>query len=239
MYLSIVIPAYNEAKRIGLTLKSVGKYMADKDYQYEIIVVNDGSQDGTREIVEGLKSEVSNIKVVDYADNKGKGYAVRQGMLKAIGDVRLFMDADNSTTIDNLDRMKEYMDNGFDVAIASIGAKGSKSIGHEPFYRRFFGKVGNLFIRFIAVSGIKDTQRGFKVFTARSADVIFNRARENGWGFDVEILAIAKSLGFKIKEVPVVWNNNPDSKVSLRIYPRVLISTIRVRFNLLFGKYDK
>jgi dolichyl-phosphate beta-glucosyltransferase len=239
MYLSVIIPAYNEEKRIRPTLKSVSEYLIDKQYEYEIIVVNDGSNDGTADVVRELKSEINNLKIIDYENNKGKGYAVRKGMLSASGEVSLFMDADNSTTIDNLDKMIVYINEGYDVVIASIGVKGARSIGHEPFYRRFMGKMGNLFIQLVAVSGIKDTQRGFKIFTSKAVQDIFNKAREDKWGFDIEVLAIARRLGYRIKEAPIIWNNSSDSRVSLLSYPKTLFETIKIKWNLLSNKYDK
>ena len=239
MYLSVIIPAYNEEKRIIQTLKSIQTYFNDKSYDYEIIVVNDGSRDDTLSVVEGLKLEIRNLKIIAYKSNKGKGCAVRLGMLSAGGDIKLFMDADNSTTIDNLDKMISYLNEDYDIVIASIGIKGSKSIGHEPFYRRFLGKAGNLFIQLVAVPGIKDTQRGFKVFTSISAQDIFSKAKENGWGFDIEVLALARKLGYKIKEVPIVWNNHSESRVNIWAYPKTLLETIKIKLNLLLDNYGK
>jgi dolichyl-phosphate beta-glucosyltransferase len=238
MYLSVIIPAYNEEKRIMPTLDSVDSYLKNQHYDYEIVVVSDGSKDRTVSLVEGARERIRGLRVIDTATNHGKGYAVRKGMLETTGKLRLFMDADNATTIDNFEKMMPYIDEGYGVVIASIGIKGAKSIGHEPFYRRLFGKGGNLIIQIMAVPGVKDTQRGFKLFTAKSAEDIFKRVINQSWGFDIEFFAIARKLKYKIKEVPIIWKNDPNSKVSIWAFPKVLLETFKIRWNLMTGKYE-
>lgn len=235
--LSVIIPAFNEAERIGKTLISIDKYLSKQNYDYEIIVVNDGSKDDTAKIVYDFQSKIKNLRLIDNKQNQGKGYVVKQGMLEANGDYRLFTDSDNSTTIDYIEKFWPYFENGYDVVIASIGVKGATIEHTEKFYKRLFGKLGNIWIQFWLLPGIKDTQRGFKMFTVKAANDIFSRQTLNRWGFDFEILAIAKKLGYKIKEIPIHWVNDPRSRVKFIDYFKVLFEVLRVKWNLLIGKY--
>ncbi|OGN08455.1 MAG: hypothetical protein A2750_01905 [Candidatus Yanofskybacteria bacterium RIFCSPHIGHO2_01_FULL_45_42] len=237
MRLSVIIPAYNEEKRILSTLGSVSLYLQKQPYDYEIIVVNDGSSDRTASVVESLKSKVQSLRIIDKEKNQGKARAVQAGILAAQGVLRLFMDADNSTKIENLDKMIPYINEGYDVVIASIGTSGAKVAGAEPFYKRLLGKLGNLWIRLCVLPGVKDTQRGFKLFTAQAVEKIFPEMRTSGWGFDVELLALARRFSYKIKEVPIEWRNPPGSKVSLWSYPKVFFQVLKIRWNLRTGKY--
>jgi len=159
--------------------------------------------------------------------------------MEARGRYRLFMDADNSTTIDHLDKMMPYFNQGYDVVIGSIAVSGAKIVkgGGEPFWRVILGKLGNLWIQIFAVPGIKDTQRGFKVFSDEAVKDIFPCLTIFGWGIDIEILALARKFKYKIKEVPVTWNNDPNSKVNIWAYPQVLLQTLKVFINLLTNKY--
>ncbi len=238
MYLSVVIPAYNEAKKITPTIRSIFDYLKKQSYEYEVLVINDGSRDNTVEVVAGFVKEFPALRIIDNKRNQGKAKVVQQGMMEARGDLKLFMDADNATTIDNLDKMIPYIKEGYDVVIASIGIKGAQKIGEEPFYRRILGQLGNLWIRFWAVPGIHDTQRGFKLFTKESADKIFPKMLTFGWGFDVEVLALAKKYGHKIKEVPIIWKNTANSKVNIWAYPKTLLQTLKIWWNLNTKKYD-
>jgi len=238
MKLSVVVPAYNEEDRISGTLISIHNYLSQQQYDYEIIVVNDGSTDSTSKAVEDIKSKIANLKFIDNKKNHGKGYVVRQGMLEARGDFRLFTDADNSTTIDHIEKFWSYFDKGYDVVIASIAKKGAKIAHTEKFYKRWFGKMGNLWIQFWLLPGIWDTQRGFKMFTAKAARDLFSRQRLDRWGFDFEILAIARKLGYKIAEVPINWKNDPRSHVKLSAYIKTLLEVLKVRWGLWTGKYN-
>ena len=239
MYLSVIIPAYNEEKNIEKTVRSIFGYLKEKIPEHEIIVVTDGSTDRTADITRLLKTEISTLELVEFKNNRGKGFAVKTGMLKARGDFRLFTDADNSTTIDHVEKMMSYFQKGFDVVIASIAVRGHKvATGSEPAWRRIFGKLGNLFIQIMAVPGIHDTQRGFKIFTVEAAEKIFSKMTIERWGFDVEALALARKFGFKIKEVPVNWKNAPESHVGLKAYFQVLMETVKIRRNLIIKKYD-
>lgn len=233
MYLSVIIPAYNEEKRIGKTIEVIQDYLQQQSYDSEIIVVNNNSSDATREI-----AEKAGVRVIDEP-RPGKGYAVARGMREASGDLRLFTDADNSTSIDHVELMMSEIQAGQDIVIGSLAVPGAKVVRGEPFYRVLFGKLGNKWIQLFAVWGIHDTQRGFKLLTARAAQAIFPKLTIFGWGFDVEVLALGRKFGYHIKEVPVTWNNDPDSKVNLWAYPQVLIQTLAIRWNLIMGIYGK
>lgn len=239
MYLSVIIPAYNEEKRIGETLNSIDEYLRRQNYEYEILVVNDGSKDGTAQLVRDLESKIKGLKLIDNQENHGKGYVVKQGMLESSGDLRLFTDADNATSIDHLDKFLPHINEGYGVIIGSIAVKGHKvASGSEPLWRRVAGKIGNLFIQVMAVPGVHDTQRGFKLFTAKAVQDIFPKLTINRWGFDVEVLALARKFSHKIKELPVDWKNDPNSHVGLKAYFQVLLETTNIRWNLLTGEYN-
>jgi dolichyl-phosphate beta-glucosyltransferase len=158
-------------------------------------------------------------------------------MLEAKGKYRLFMDADNATTIDHVEKLLPYFDKDYDVVIASVGVKGAEIVNSEKFYKRVFGLGSNLIIQIVLVPGIKDTQRGFKIFTAKAAEDIFKRLTLDRWGFDFEALAVARKLGYKIKEVPIRWKNDPKSLVTLSAYIKTFVELFRVRINLWKGVY--
>lgn len=237
-YLSIVIPAYNEAERIPQTLVDMDKRLEHAPYSYEIIVVNDGSKDKTAEVVRNMEKMVRNLKLIDNGENKGKGGVVKQGMLAASGVVRIFTDADNSTSIDQFDQMVPLFKQGYDVVIGSRAVRGAKLDPPEPLVRRIPGKVGNLvFQGVLGLWGIWDTQCGFKAFSAEAAQRVFERSCITGWGFDVEALALARKLGYKMKEVPVHWVNDTRSHVKASAYLKVLMETFKIRWWLWTGKY--
>ncbi len=236
-YLSIIIPAYNEAERIAETLLDMDKRLAAVPYSYEIMVVNDGSTDKTAEVVEGMKKLVRNLKLVTIAENGGKGGTVRRGMLLAGGQVRLFTDADNSTSIDHFDKMLPFFKEGYDIVIGSRAVKGARLDPAEPIYKQIPGKLGNLFIQALLLPGVWDTQCGFKAFTAESAQKIFEFSRIKGWGFDVEILSLAKKMGYRMKEIPVHWVNDTRSHVNAMAYLKVLLETCTIRWWLWRGSY--
>lgn len=238
MYLSVIIPAYNEERRIEKTLLSVYEYLSRQNYDYEIIVVNDGSVDRTTEVVSNLSLKIKNLKLIDEKINHGKGWGVKRGMIEARGDYCLFMDADNSTTIDQIENFWPHIQNSFDVVIASIAVKGAEAAHTEPFYKRILGKLGNLWIQFWVLPGIWDSQRGFKLFTAKAAQDIFPKLKIARWGFDIEALALARKFGYKIKEVPIKWVNDPESKVKPSAYFQVLLETLKIRWWLWSNKYS-
>jgi len=229
-YLSVIIPAYNEAKRLPLTLIDVDRHLESQEYSYEILVVNDGSTDATAEIVRRFMPLVENMRLIDNKENKGKGAVVKQGMLAARGTWRLFMDADNSTTIIEFNKMIPYFKNNFEVVIGSRDVKGAKMMPPQPFYKRIFGDIGNLIIQILLLPGIWDTQCGFKCFSDEAAEKVFNLTRIDKWGFDAEALALAKELGYKIKEMPVFWVNDIRSHVKLTSYLQVFWEVVKVRW---------
>jgi len=237
--LSVVIPAYNEEKRITATLLDIHKYLKNQNYDYEILVVSDGSTDNTAKTVNDLKSRVDNLKLIDNKQNCGKGCVVKQGMLEASGKFRLFMDADNSTTINHLEKFWLYFDKGYQVIIGSIEIKGAKVEENAAWYRRWLGSLSKYIIRAIAgLWKIHDTQRGFKLFAEKAAEKVFSRQTIMRWGFDIEILVLAKKMGFKIKEVAVNWKNPGESKVSLKSYFKTFAELLKIKWNLITNKYD-
>lgn len=240
--LSVIIPAYNEAERIGDTLLAIDQYLEKQKYSYEIVVVNDGSTDNTVQVVEGYKKLVENMRLVDNEENHGKGYVVRVGMLEAKGRWRLFMDADGSTSIDHIEKMWSLTKEGYDVIIGSRDPKDAKGASQEvpqSFLKRLLGNLGNVLIQIFGVWGIWDTQNGFKMFSATAAEDIFSRARIDHWGFDIEALALARKLGYAIGIIPVHWINDPRSHVTLGGYLNTFVELFKIRWNLLRGAYKE
>jgi len=237
-HLSVIIPAYNEADKISATLLDIDKYLSKQKYLYEILVVSDGSTDSTVQVVKKMQELVKNLRIIDNKKNNGKGYVVKQGMLEAKGKYRLFMDADNSTTIDHLDKFWPHIKNN-DIIIGSIEIKGAIIKETAAWYRRWLGKLSKYIIRIITgLWEIHDSQRGFKLFTEKAAKKIFPKQTIICWGFDIEILILAKKLGFKIKEVAVEWKN-PPGKVTLMSYIRTLGELLKIKWNLITHKYGK
>jgi|GEM_PF-126910 len=237
IYLSIIIPAYNEALRIGTTLVSIEKYLCTRHYSYEVIVVDDGSSDETSLVVRSLKNRMANLKLITFPRNQGKGCAVQAGMKEARGEYRLFMDADNSVTIDNLDRFLGWQSAGFDVVIGSIETSGASVKEHNQSYRRILGSLSKIIIRLLAVPGIRDSQRGFKLFSKRAAELIFRNQTIKRFGFDIELLVLARLHRFPIKEVPVQWINPKGSTVTPLSYITTFRELIRIKLNVLSGVY--
>lgn len=238
-YLSVIIPAYNEENRIKGTLESVYNYLMPQSYFWEVIIVSDGSKDRTVEVVSEFISNKLEMRLIANTKNNGKGYVVRQGMLEAQGDFRLFTDADNSTSIDQIEKFWPYLiEKEYDIVIGSIEVEGSEIKENAQWYRRILGKYSKYIIRFVAgLWSIHDTQRGFKLFTAASAQNIFSKTKINRFGFDIEVLALAKKIGYKIKELPVIWDNPSDSKVSLKSYFGVLRDLFKIRWYLWTNNY--
>ena len=237
MYLSIVIPAYNEEKRISKTLLEVNKFLAVQNYSYEIIVSDDGSKDDTVKLVKSLEEKVKNLRIIDNKENHGKGYVVRQGIIEAKGEYRLFMDADNATTVDQVENLLPFFKNGYDVVIGDRDLKESEIKKHQSRFKEILGDMANVLIQILAVPGIKDTQCGFKCFSAKFAENIFPKLKVDRWGFDIEILALARKFGYKIKTVPVVWINDEESKVSMSGYINTLKELFQIKWNLISRKY--
>lgn len=237
-YLSVIIPAYNEEKRIPTTLLDIDKYLSAKEYSYEIIVVVAPSTDRTVEVVKRHCEIIKNLRMVALEKGYGKGHAVKMGMLEARGQYRVFTDADNSTTIDHFDHMVPYFKEGYGVVICSRAMKGSKLTPAQPLYRQIPGKIGNLIIQILVAPGLWDTQCGFKGFSEDAVRDIFSRVTIDRWGFDVEVLALARKFGHRIKEIPVTWINDLESKVTAGAFISTLGDVFRIRMNLWLGKYN-
>ncbi len=237
-FISVVVPAYNESARISSTLAQIDRYLTRKRYSYEIIVVDDGSKDKTANMVEKFARRAKNIYLIKNQKNIGKGYSVRRGMLHASGRIRLFMDADNSVDIFHIDKSIRWLERGYEVVIGSINIGESKKIEHNGAHRRFLGSMATYLIRALATPKIKDTQRGFKVFSARAAKKIFSRQTIERFGFDIEILVIAQEHGFRIKEIPVIWDNPEGSAVTLRSYLDTMMELFSIAFGRIIGRYS-
>lgn len=230
--LTVVIPAYNEEKLIESTTRDIASYLDSLGLAWEIVIVDDGSRDGTLEIARRLARELSEVRVESYSVNRGKGFAVRTGMLAALGELVLFTDADHSTPIGELPALISALESGFGVAIGSRAVRGSVRTIHQPCYREIGGKIINLFIRMFAVRGVKDTQCGFKLFTRESARQVFSISVIDDFSFDVEALYLARRLGHKVAELPVHWANRGASRVRpFRDGVRILTDIVRIRLH--------
>ncbi|MDP2820818.1 MAG: glycosyltransferase family 2 protein [bacterium] len=240
IHLSVIIPAYNEQETLPATLASVSDYLKKQNFSYEIIVINDASKDRTAAVVGELLGKIANLKLIDEKINRGKGSSVKKGILEASGDFRLFMDADNATTIDQVEGMWPEFEKGADVVIGSRDIEGADIVVAQPWWRILMGNIFNLIVQIIVgLWGIKDTQCGFKGFRAAVAEDIFSRCKIDRWAFDVEVLLIAKKFGYKIKEIPVRWVNNPNSKVSFKGMVKMLLEVLKIRWNAIKGAYGR
>ena len=237
IYLSVIIPAYNEEDRIKNTLLEIDKFLTIQNYNYEIIVVDDGSCDGTAELVKNLQKNISKLEIISNQKNCGKGYAVRRGMLEACGKFRLFMDADNATGVEQIQNFFPFFQKGYEIVIGSRDLQNSQIKKHQPFYKEILGDIGNFLIQILVISGIKDTQCGFKCFSAKFAEDVFPKLKINRWGFDIEILILAQKKGYRIKTVPVIWTNDINSKVTLSAYLETLKELLQIKWNIIKGKY--
>lgn len=225
--ISIIIPAYNEEERIENSLNSAIEFLTSKNYNFEIIVVDDGSTDKTVSIASQFTDKVV---VLEQPKNMGKGAAVRRGMLEAKGDIRIFTDADFSTPIYEVEKIVERITSGADICIGSRALDPSMIKKHQPFYREFMGKTFNKFVQFILVKGITDTQCGFKGFTGKATDIVFPNAKINGFSFDVEILYLASKADLNIEQVSVEWYNDARSKVNpIKDSIMMLIELFRIK----------
>lgn len=242
LYLSVIIPAYNEENRITKTLKAISSYLQKQPYSYEILAVCDGPKDRTADVIRDLKTEIPNLNLIDRKKNMGKGYSVKEGMLDAKGKIRLFTDADNSTDISYFEKMRPLFDKGYDIVISTRDSKDAPGAGQDvsqPWHKRLMGNMGNLYIQIMAVPGIWDTQNGFKAFRGPAAEKIFSLTKINRWAFDIEALALARKFNYKIGIVPIHWINDPQSHVSLTAYFKVLLDVLKIRWNLTRGKYNE
>ena len=212
-FLSLIIPAHNEAERLPASLEAVNRYISSLPFETEVIVVENNSSDSTAEITREWMNTMSQLRLISLAQ-PGKGNAIRTGMLAAQGAFRFMADADFSMPVEEIGKFLPDGKPLANVAIASREAPGAKRIG-EPFYRHLIGRVYNFLVRLIVLPGLQDTQCGFKCFSAEAAQAIFPLQRLEGWSFDVEILTIARQLGFEIAEVPITWHYQPGSRMHL------------------------
>ena len=212
------------------TLKAIDKYLRGQDYNYEIIVVNDGSRDKTKEILFSLKPKISNLKIIDNKANKGKGAVVRQGMLAAGGKYKLFTDADNSTPISETGKILFWLEKGYDVVIGSRDIEGAVLDPPQPWPRRLSGRLFKLFRKIVLdLWEIRDTQCGFKGFSKRAANDIFSKLKTKGFLFDTEALLLAKKMGYRIKEVGIYWKNDLESRVTVRSAVKMGLGLFKIK----------
>lgn len=242
-HLSVIIPAYKEGTRIGTNLLEIDKYLNAQNYTYEILVVVDGSPDDTAQIAQSYTNQVENLRVISNPENHGKGYVVRQGLLEAKGELRLFLDADGSTSINHLDTFLPEFEKGFDLVIGSRAIPGSFIQVHQPFIRELMGKSGNLLIRLVlGLWSYPDTQCGFKMLSAKAAQAVASRMVVDRFGFDFELVVLAEKLGFKIKQLPVRWLNEEGTTVGGLLgkngFLQVLLDLFKTRMRLWTGKYN-
>ncbi len=235
-FLSIIIPAFNEAARLPETLEQIDQFLSTQAFSYEILVVENGSTDDTLQIAQGLQKKIPHLKVM-REEIRGKGWAVRQGMLAAQGEFRFICDADLSMPIEDVLRFIPPQLQDSPIAIASREAPGAERIG-EPAYRHFIGRVFNSFVKFMALPGLQDTQCGFKCFSAKAAEHLFPLQTIQGWTFDVEVLFLARKFGYSITEVPIRWYFDSHSKVRfLRDSLHMAGDLIRIRWKAIRKEY--
>jgi glycosyltransferase involved in cell wall biosynthesis len=237
--LSIVIPAYNESLRIEGTLGRVLECIETRGWDAEVLVVDDGSSDDTAAIVQRWMKTHKRLHLVKNPGNRGKGYSVRNGLLQAGGEIVMFTDADLSSPMEEAEQLMQAIDSGADVAIGSRWLDKLKQTVHQPLYRRFFGRCFNGVTRRVVGLPFKDTQCGFKAFRREAAQTIFRLQTIERWGFDPEILFIARKLKYTIVEVPVTWGHDERSRISyLKDGMKMLQEMGQIRANSLKGKYD-
>jgi dolichyl-phosphate beta-glucosyltransferase len=235
--LSIIIPAHNEENRLPHSLEQVFAFLERQDYEAEVLVVENGSSDRTLEIAQSFAAQHSNLQVI-HEPGRGKGLAVRRGMLEARGQYRFMCDADLSMPIEEVNKFLPPALSGFDIAIGSREVRGAIRYD-EPFYRHSGGRLINFLIRLLILPGLQDTQCGFKCFRAEAAQDLFRRQRLDGWSFDIEVLYLAERKGYRIVEVPVHWYYRTESKVNaMRDAFRMIHDIFLIRANMRHGLYD-
>lgn len=237
---SIVVPAYNEAARIGSALAAIVKCIQAKGWSAEVIVVNDGSVDRTAEIVREFARENPAVRLMENPGNRGKGYSVRNGVLHALGEIVMFTDADLSAPMEEAERLFAAIHEGADIAIGSRWLDRRRQTIHQPLYRQFFGRCFNAITRTVMGLPFADTQCGFKAFRRAAAQTVFQLQRIERWGFDPELLFIARKRGYTIREVPVTWGHDERSRISyLRDGIKMLEEIVYIRWNALTGVYNR
>jgi dolichyl-phosphate beta-glucosyltransferase len=235
---SIVIPAYNESVRIRPTLHALLRHIQEQNWDAEILVVNDGSSDDTAQIIREFGKLHSQVLLVENPGNRGKGYSVRNGMLHARGDICLFTDADLSSPITEAQKLFDAIARGADIAIGSRWLRTELQTERQPLYRQVFGRIFNLVLRVVLGLNFADTQCGFKAFRHDAAQRIFPLQRIERWGFDPEILFLARRAGFRVEEVPVLWAHSEGTRLHpFRDGMRMFLEVVRIRWNSLTGDY--
>jgi glycosyltransferase involved in cell wall biosynthesis len=236
--LSIVIPSYNEELRLPATLERIAEYLATLALRTEVVVVDDGSRDRTAAVAESFRSKLPGLRVLSNGSNRGKGYSVRHGMLEACGDIVLFTDADLSAPIEESDKLVAALKQGYDVAIGSRAMDRSLISTHESLFREFAGIIFNKIVRVVLRLPFVDTQCGFKAFRRDRCRIIFEQQRIEGFGFDPELLYLARHHGLKSIEIPVRWGHSPATKVNmLSDSMKMFVDIFAIRWNALRGRY--
>jgi len=236
---SVVLPAYNESARIGATLEKIVAHAQQQGWKCEVIVVNDGSSDDTVEIVRRYQAQHPTLQLLENPGNRGKGYSVRNGMLHAHGDIVLFSDADLSSPISEAGKLFAAIEGGADIAFGSRWLKADLQIKRQPFYRQLLGRIFNLLLRVILGLHYKDTQCGFKAFTREAAQCVFPLQRIERWGFDPELLYLARRFNLSVKEVPVLWSHREGTRINpWRDGMHMFLDVLKIRWNALSGKYS-
>ncbi len=246
-FLSVIIPAYNEANRLPITLIDVDRHLADQNFSYEIIVALSPSEDDTGSILARFAHLIKKLKVVALTENLGKGYAIKRGMKEAKGTWRLCMDADNSVAVVEFLKMIPYLggeklevgNERYEVLIGSRYIPGSYLQPAPPVWRQILSQLGNFLLRSTVLRGIHDAQCGFKCFSENSASKIFHRSKINGWAIDLELLAIAKQLGYKIKEIPIFYSHDDRSHVHSFNFIEMKFDILKIIWRTLMGTYTK
>jgi glycosyltransferase involved in cell wall biosynthesis len=237
---SIIIPAYNEGARLGVTLDRVLSHLAVDDWDAEVIVVNDGSNDNTSDLVRARAARNARLRLIENPGNRGKGYSVRNGMLNAGGEILLFSDADLSAPIEQAAKLFDAIASGFDVAVGSRWLEPALQAQRQSLMRQFYGRSFNLALRILLGLKYKDTQCGFKAFSRRAALKLFPLQTIEGWGFDAELLYLAQRLGLKVKEVPVVWSDRAGTRIHpVRDGIRMFGEVLTIRRHALQGRYPR
>lgn len=240
--ISIVLPAYNEEARLPATLAAILSYLETRGWSHsEVLVVNDGSADGTAAVVEQFRAKHPQVRLIENPGNRGKGYSVRHGMLEACGDWVLFSDSDLSAPIEELDTLLKAAEARGALVVIGSRALDRKLIKiHQSWFRETAGRIFNLMMRISTGLPFSDTQCGFKLFKRQAAHEVFRRQKIERWGFDAEVLFIARKLGYKTIEVPVRWSHSEGTKISMfRDSVNMFVDLLRVRWNYLRGLYNK
>jgi len=237
---SIIIPAYNEGARVGATLERVLAYVDEQGWDAEVIAVDDGSRDDTAETIGRYAQKNSRLRLLQNPGNRGKGYSIRNGMLHAEGAIMLFSDADLSSPIEEAGKLFAAIGEGADIAIGSRWLCSAVQTQRQSAFRQLLGRIFNLSLRIILGLNFKDTQCGFKAFTRRAAQTIFPLQTIERWGFDAELLYLARKFGLKVEEVPVIWAHSEGTRINpLRDGIKMFVETLKIRWNGMSGKYTE